>query len=261
MERWVNMLNDPSFSIIVEDISFESEGYKLLGRMYRPNKPGRFPAVAICHGYPGDTKNMDLAEELALNGFVTLIFYYRGAWGSEGVYSFKGFEPSTKDAVEYLMSSHFVDPKRVGLIGYSMGTIPAVARLSSDQRLKTGVFMSPAADLSVFASIDTLDAVRHVFLEKGKGKLNFLDAEGLMAGFSWALENKNPVKMISDVTAPVMVVVGSNDKYTPSELCRALYEAANEPKKWVLVEGADHEYTEHRIPLINAVLEWFKKNL
>ena len=255
------MVNDPPFSIIVEDVSFESEGYKLLGRMYRPNKSGRFPAVAICHGYPGDTKNMDLAEELALNGIVTLILYYRGAWGSEGTYSFKGFEPSARDAVEYLRSSHFVDPERVGLIGYSMGAIPATSRLNSDQRLKTGVFMSPAADLSAFAAEERLDTIIPIFIEMGRGKLNSLDSEKLKTDLTWALENQNPIKMIGGVSAPVMVVVGSNDKVVPPELCRSLYEAANEPKKWLLIDGANHGYSDHRIPLINAVLEWFKKNL
>jgi dienelactone hydrolase len=59
--------------IIVENTSFESEGFKLLGRVYRPEKPGRYPAVAICHGYPGDNKNTDLAEELALSGIVAVL--------------------------------------------------------------------------------------------------------------------------------------------------------------------------------------------
>ena len=47
-------------AIIVEDITFKSKHQSLKGRTYRPAKEGRHPAVAICHGYPGDTKNMDL---------------------------------------------------------------------------------------------------------------------------------------------------------------------------------------------------------
>lgn len=231
-------------SILVENVSFESERYKLLGRIYKPNKPGRFPAIAICHGYPGDNKNMDLAEELALNGITTLIFYYRGAWGSEGTYSFKGFEPSTRDAIEYLISLPFVDPRRVGLIGYSMGAIPLAARLRSDPSLKTGIFISPAVDISAFASKDKLDTVIPVFIEMAEGKLNGLNAEMLKADLSWALDNQNPIEMIRDTRVPVMVVVGSSDQLTPPELCRTLYEAANEPKKWVLIEGADHAYAD-----------------
>jgi dienelactone hydrolase len=255
------MAGGPPLSILVENVSFESEGYKLFGRIYRPNKPGRFPAVAICHGYPGDNKNMDLAEELALNGITTMIFYYRGAWGSEGTYSFKGFEPSTRDAIEYLISLPFVDPRRVGLIGYSMGAIPLAARLRSDPSLKTGIFISPAANISTFASEDVMDTIIPVFIEMAEGKLNGLNTETLKADLSWALDNQNPIEMIRDARVPVMVVVGSSDQLTPPELCRALYEAANEPKNWVLIEGADHAYADHRIPLIKAVLDWLKEHL
>lgn len=34
---------------------------------------GRKPSAIICHGYPGDTKNRDLVEELALNGYTILV--------------------------------------------------------------------------------------------------------------------------------------------------------------------------------------------
>ncbi len=247
--------------IIVENVSFESEGFRLLGRVYRPNTPGRFPAVTLCHGYPGDTKNMDLAEELALNDIAVLIFYYRGAWGSEGNYSFRGLDPSTRDAVEHLLTQPFVDPLRVGLIGHSLGAVPLAKRLSDDPRLKTGVFMSPAADLRAFAEGEALETVVSIFLSMGEGKLRGLNADLIRSELPWLLENLNPVETIRGARTPVMVVAGSNDTVTPPELCRSLYEAAGEPKKWVLIDGADHSFTEHRIPLIKTVLEWLKEHL
>jgi dienelactone hydrolase len=180
--------------------------------MYRPNEPGRFPAVAICHGYPGDNKNTDLAEELALSGIVTLIFFYRGAWGSGGDFSLKGLEPSARDAVEYLMSSPSVDPDKVGVIGYSLGGIPLTARLSSDSRLKTGVFLSPEADLSLLATGERLEAVVSRFLKMGEGKLRGLEAERLKPELTWVLEHQNPVDLIKEVQVPVFFVVGSEDQ-------------------------------------------------
>ncbi len=248
-------------SIIVENVSFRSEGHELVGRIYRPNEPGRFPAVSICHGYPGDNKNMDLAEELALHGVATLIFYYRGAWGSGGDFGLKGLEPSARDAIEYLMSSPFVDPDRVGVVGYSLGGIPLAARLASDPRLRTGVFLSAVGDLSILATGEMLEAVVSRFIKMGEGKLRALEAEGLMAELPWVLEHQNPVDLIKGVKVPVFIVVGSEDQEFPPELCRFLFEAANEPKEWLLIEGADHGYSEHRIPLIEAVLGWLKEHL
>lgn len=250
-----------ALNIVVENIELESQGHKLLGRVYRPNAPGRFPAVVLCHGYPGDNKNMDLAEEVALNGFVVLIFYYPGAWGSGGTFSLRGLDTSSRDAIEYLISQPFVDSDRVGVIGYSMGAVPVAKRLSVDSRLRTGIFISPAADLSFAAREEAFEASVSIFLRMGKDKLRGLSADVLKSELPWIIENLNPVETIRDAKAPIMVIVGSEDTVVPPESCKALFEAANEPRKWILIDGADHGYSEHRIPLINSVLQWLKDNL
>jgi hypothetical protein len=73
--------------------------------------------------------------------------------------------------VEHLVSMHFNDGGRVSLIDYSMGAIPATARLSSDPNLRTGVFISPASDLGALAPRESLDAIMPLFINMGRGKL------------------------------------------------------------------------------------------
>jgi len=248
-------------SIVVENVSFQSDGIPLLGRLYRPGTEGKYPAVAICHGYPGDTKNMDLAEELALNGVVTLVFYYQGAWGSKGAYRFAKLEPSTRDAVTYLKSQTCVDPDRVGLVSHSMGALPLSKRMSSDASLKTCVMMSPVSDISLWTSGDALETVIPHFINSAKGKLDGMNADQLRTDLKEITVSGNPVNLIASVKAPTMIVVGTEDDVTPPDLCKVLYNRAHEPKKWVLVEGADHGFSEHRIPLIRAVLDWLKVTL
>ena len=248
-------------SIVVENVSFQSDGIPLLGRLYRPAPEGKYPAVAICHGYPGDTKNMDLAEELALNGVVTLVFYYQGAWGSKGAYRFAKLEPSTRDAVTYLKSQTCVNPDRVGLVSHSMGALPLSKRMSSDASLKTCVLMSPVSDISLWTSGDALETVIPHFINSAKGKLDGMNADQLRADLKEITVSGNPVNLIASVKAPTMIVVGTEDDVTPPDLCKVLYNRVHEPKKWVLVEGADHGFSEHRIPLIRAVLDWLKVTL
>jgi dienelactone hydrolase len=248
-------------SIVVENVSFQSDGTPLLGRLYRPAPEGRYPAVAICHGYPGDTKNMDLAEELALNGIVTLVFYYQGAWGSKGAYRFAKLEPSTRDAVVYLRSLACVDPERVGLVSHSMGALPLSKRMSLDATLKTCVLMSPVSDISLWTNGDALETVIPHFIQSAKGKLDGMSVEQLRADLKEVTETGNPVNLISAIKGPSMIVVGTEDDVTPPDLCKILYDRAHEPKKWVLIEGADHGFSEHRIPLIKAVLDWLKVTL
>ena len=242
-----------TMKITVEDIEFRSETITLKGRTYRPTRRGKHPAVVICHGYPGDTKNMDLAEDLALSGVTTLIFYYKGAWGSGGRYSLLSLEPSTRDAVKFLRGLPYVKPDRVGLVSHSMGALPLTKVMSTDPTIRTGVLMSPAADFKELITQRGVEGYADRLLSNSQGKLTGVTRKGMMADIPKVAETMNPVDNIKLVKAPVAVIVGTKDDVTPPPLCRRLYEAANQPKTWQEIEGADHVYSEHRIPLIRAV--------
>lgn len=239
----------------LENVEFRSGRNTLLGRIYRPEGRARKPAVAICHGYPGDTKNMDLAEELALNGIVTLVFFYQGAWGSEGKYSLTKLEVGARDAVAYMRTLPYVDPERVGLVSHSMGALPLTKTMSLDPTIKTGVLMSPASDTGAMGDKARVVETSKRLAEMAVGKLNGATQESLLKDLKDVAKETNPIELVPKIKAPLMVVVGSMDNVTPPDACRRLFDAAREPKRWVLIEGADHGYSEHRIPLIRAVLE------
>ncbi|MCJ7732521.1 alpha/beta hydrolase [Candidatus Bathyarchaeota archaeon] len=248
-------------AIKVENITFKSKGYTLTGRTYRPDKEGKHPAVAICHGYPGDTKNMDLAEELALNGIAVLIFYYQGAWGSEGTYRFSNLTPSTVDAVKYLKTQPYVDPVRVGLVSHSMGAVPLSNVMSADKSIKTGILMSPASDISKWLAAETIDNIFNGFEGMAKGKLAYGDRDAYKADMINAAKTLNPMDKVDAIEAPLLITVGSADNVTTPDSCKALYEKATPPKEWAIIDGADHGFSEHRLPLQEKVLEWLKENL
>ena len=110
-ERYVKMAR-----ISVENIELPHGELKLNGRIYRAKGDDPKPSAIICHGFPGDTKNMDLAEELAFNGYNVLIFYYMGAWGSQGTYRFGNLTPSTKAALDWWEQQPYVDRSKIALI-------------------------------------------------------------------------------------------------------------------------------------------------
>jgi len=45
---------------------------------------------------------------------------------------------------------------------------------------------------------------------------------------------------IADLRAPLLVIAGDRDTIVPISLSRRLFDAAPEPKRFVLIPGADH---------------------
>jgi dipeptidyl aminopeptidase/acylaminoacyl peptidase len=142
-----------------------------------------------------------------------------------------------------------------------MGALPLSKTMSLDPTIKTGVLMSPASDTVTMAAKEKMDGTAKRLAAMAEGKLKGATYESLMKDLEWVAKNTNPIELAPKIKAPIMVVVGSNDTVTPPEACKKLYEAAKEPKKWVLIDGADHGYSEHRIPLIKAVLDWLSEHL
>jgi predicted alpha/beta-fold hydrolase len=65
-----------------------SHGVLINGLIYQPSGPGPHPTLIICHGLPGNEKNLDLAQAVRRAGWNAVSFNYRGSWGSPGVFRF-----------------------------------------------------------------------------------------------------------------------------------------------------------------------------
>src|ERR1700712_452630 len=65
-----------------------SHGELLNAIAYVASGPGPHPIVILLHGFPGNERNLDLAQAIRRSGVDVLYFNYRGAWGSPGAFSF-----------------------------------------------------------------------------------------------------------------------------------------------------------------------------
>ena len=112
-------------------VQIPSGGVRLNGVLYLAQGRGGHPTVVFLHGFPGDEKNLDLAQAVRRAGLNALVFYYRGAWGSPGTYSYSHVledvnavlawlrEPRTADSMR-------VDSRRLILVGHSLGGFVAL---------------------------------------------------------------------------------------------------------------------------------------
>ncbi len=112
----------PSWSAL----TLKSAGCDLYGVIYHPGGEGPHPTMVLFHGFPGTEKNGDLAQVFRRAGFNTMIFSYRGAWGSHGSFSFSNVIGDGRNVTNWLRSdearkSYAVDEERIVLAGHSMG--------------------------------------------------------------------------------------------------------------------------------------------
>ena len=129
---------DTSHPPAIAELNFKSGGQRLNGLMYQANGAGPHPTVILLHGYPGNEKNLDLAQALRRGGFNVLFFHYRGAWGSEGQFSFSNVIEDVDSAARFLRSnseSYKVDTDHITLIGHSMGGFAALQGAAKDKNV------------------------------------------------------------------------------------------------------------------------------
>lgn len=127
------------------DVKVKNQDVTLAGTLTLPSRKGKHPAVLIVSGAGPDERDRDvagfplfqvLAHQLSSQGYAVLRMDDRGAGLSTGELAQSTRHDLAKDAlasVRYLREHPRVDPARVGIIGYSEGSLVApMAALSSD---------------------------------------------------------------------------------------------------------------------------------
>ena len=235
----------------LEGILIYSQGCKLLGTLFRTRKGGRSPAAVILHGFPGFEKNYDIAHALRQLGYHSLIFHYRGAWGSEGSYTFTGQIDDTLSALKALRSRPDVDPEKILLIGHSMGSWLAINVGAIDKRVAGVVGISGIGDARKWGEQDKARTEYSLQFLKGMTLEDFAEERRML------VKQYNPVEKIGMISPrPVLVIHGENDAVLNVENARELYEAANEPKDLLIVKGADHVFSYQRQEVIDRIISW-----
>lgn len=133
----------------MEVLHIPSGGVTINGIAYVAAGAGPHPTIVICHGWPGNEKNLDLAQGLRRAGWNAVTFNYRGSWGSPGEFHFAQVPEDTAAALAYLRTPEVaqkigIDPQRIALAGHSMGGWSAAMTGAQDSALIGVALMAPA---------------------------------------------------------------------------------------------------------------------
>jgi pimeloyl-ACP methyl ester carboxylesterase len=128
--------------VVVEDINFRHGDNLLAGSLYRPGRPGRYPAVALVFGSGAQDRNYGgagaaLGRHFASHGFICLAWDKPGVGKSTGNFNAQTFQDRAEEslaAVRFLCERPEVRSDQVGLWGHSQGGMVApLAASLSDQ--------------------------------------------------------------------------------------------------------------------------------
>jgi pimeloyl-ACP methyl ester carboxylesterase len=229
---------------------------------------GPHPVVILLHGFPGNEKNLDLAQSIRRDGWDVVYFDYRGSWGSPGDFSFTHSIEDTQAAIAYLRDAAHAqklrsDPGYIVLIGHSMGGFMARYVGAQDSAIK-GVGLISAADMGV----DKMQSLKPGQEKEATARLAAsLAAEGIapLAGCTPESLAKeivanaaawNTVNLAAKLADRPMLVITSDDGLAPSNdaFVAALRKAGSTDLTTVHLT-TDHSYSDQRIALEQAVLE------
>ena len=260
---------DPANPPRLIETRFEIEDVFMNGIVYEASGPGPHPTVVLLHGFPGNERNLDLAQSIRRNGWNVVFFHYRGAWGSGGEFSFVHVLEDVAAVVTQIRqpkfsAAHRIDPERIALVGHSMGGFAALisgAELSETDCVVSiaganlGGLTGGATDPDTLAGFAaTLDGwAGPIRSAGGKALVAELVAQGQR------FDTRTHTKPLA--AKRLLLIAGGRDQVTPAPLHHDPLVAALEASGTSTLHGeifplADHAFSGRRIALSRRVTSW-----
>jgi hypothetical protein len=201
-----------------ETVTFGTDDGLTLNGWFVPGEGSGAVTVIVFNGNAGNRAyRSDLAAQLAASGLAVLLFDYRGYGENSGSPTEEGLALDARAARRYVLSRRDVDARRLVYFGESLGSAVAV-RLAVEHPPHAVILRSP------FTSFVEMGRLHYPILPVG-----------------WILRDRYPsIDRIGRIGCPLLVIAGSADAIVPVSQSRRLFEAALEPKRLHIVEGADH---------------------
>lgn len=236
-----------------------SHGVLINGLVYSPAGAGPHPTLVICHGLPGNEKNLDLAQAVRRAGWNAVTFNYRGSWGSPGSFRF-AHNPQDADAVlAYLRDPSNaaklgIDPKRIAIAGHSMGGW-VVAHTAAHDHALIGAILISMADMglvggrpraqAVAAMADDMETLADVTAESMVDELAAHPQDFIVAGTAAGLAQ-----------IPVLAITANDHLAPQTDALVAAIKAKGGTRVTAMHLDTDHSYSDRRIALESIVITW-----
>jgi hypothetical protein len=242
---------------------FKCKVNHIFGILHLPKRKNP-PLIIMCHGWGSNKLGthqglfVKAARNLCKNGFAVLRFDFRGSGDSEGEFEKQTIETMLEDLNCILnnLDKNYVNTDKIGLIGHSLGGKISILKAAKDKRIKyLALWSTPVLHKEILsqAFVNEVRERKCLWLNDSGIAINIKQLES-------CLKNE-AIKSLKKVRVPMLIVNGGEDISVPPSHAKKIYNNTNKPKKFVIIEGADHAFLndEHKKILIRTTLSWFKK--
>jgi uncharacterized protein len=236
-----------------------SHGLLINGLVYSPPGPGPRPTLVICHGLPGNEKNLDLAQAVRRAGWNAVTFNYRGSWGSPGQFRFAQNLQDADAVLSYLRNPANalklgVDPARIAIAGHSMGGW-VVAHTAAHDHALIGAVLISMADMGLVGERPHAQAVAQ--MADDMETLSGVTAESMVAELTAHAKEFVVAGTAEGLTRiPVLALTANDHLASHTDALVAAIKAKGGTKITAMHVDTDHSWSDHRIALESTVITW-----
>ncbi|MBS7623648.1 alpha/beta fold hydrolase [Candidatus Bathyarchaeota archaeon] len=241
----------------LERLTFTNKGQRLIATILTPAEPETPPpGLLLLHGFPGVAPVMnDLMLTLSQSGFASMMFHYRGSWGSSGRYDFVGALDDALKAVSVLSSREDVDINNLAVIGHSFGGLVAIHVAAVDNRLKAAVALCPVASITEHLT----EADRDTILKRGLPFVSGLTASRAKKQWRILAQRHDPTQYVDKLSPrPLLLIHGDRDDIIPLDCSKRLFSKAQEPKELLIIKDGDHLFSGRHQAVKEKVVSWLR---
>jgi len=264
-------------------VSLSSRGVSVPAVMTVPAGGKKVPLVVMAHGHGGSKEEAGgftaIAEELARKGVASIRMDFPGCGESKEPFTANNLTNMLADieaARAYALANAPIEPKRVGMFGYSMGGRLAILSTGKAAYKSLGLLAPVATDgpNSMFTFMGGKPAYDAMAAKAAaEGHVVFTTPFGQVQdlGKQWFDDNQ-AAKCIEAITVypgPVLYVRGSADTIIGESVVNASAAAANTSSgvEMVTIVGADHGYGFYggdpkiKTDTVGSVVAFFSRTL
>ena len=248
--------NSPASQI---ELTIPSENSKLAGFIYTANGSQKHPTLLMLHGFPGNERNLDLAQVVRAHGWNVIYFDYRGSWASQGQFGFENCVQDVKNVVSFCKKysdSLKIDTSNIALFGHSMGGFVCLKALALLPDIKKGFALST---WDIYASAKDLKPTQIKMAAKMIGEYFVLNTstEKLISS---VLNNLPFYNIQTESIALAGKKIIMLDEHNGNKQLAESLKNSNHNYFDYEVWQTDHPFSNKRISLINKVLEFLNRD-